>query len=36
MNTAAIRKKLYEYIRVADDRKVRDIYAIIENDMIEP
>lgn len=36
MNTATIRKKLYEYIRVADDRKVRAIYTIIENDVIEP
>ncbi|MBE0638484.1 MAG: hypothetical protein IH598_08190 [Bacteroidales bacterium] len=36
MNTASIRKKLYDYIRVADDRKVRAIYTIIENDMIEP
>jgi hypothetical protein len=36
MNTAAIRKKLDEYIRVADDRKVRAIYTIIENDVIEP
>jgi len=36
MNTATIRKKLYEYIRVADDKKVRAIYTIIENDVIEP
>lgn len=36
MNTAAIRKKLHEYIRVADDRKVRAIYTIIENDVNEP
>jgi hypothetical protein len=36
MNTATIRKKLYEYIRVADDRKVRAIYTIIENDVVEP
>lgn len=36
MNTASIRKKLHDYIRVADDRKVRAIYTIIENDMIEP
>jgi len=36
MNTSTIRKKLYEYIRVADDRKVRAIYTIIENDVIEP
>jgi hypothetical protein len=36
MNTATIREKLYEYIRVADDRKVRAIYTIIENDVVEP
>jgi hypothetical protein len=36
MNTATIRKKLYEYIKVTDDGKVRAIYTIIENDVIEP
>jgi len=36
MNTATIREKLCEYIRVADDRKVRAIFTIIENDVIEP
>jgi hypothetical protein len=35
MNTALIRQKLYEYIRVADDRKVKAIYTIIENDLAE-
>jgi hypothetical protein len=35
MNTALIRQKLYEYIRVADDRKVEAIYTIIENDLAE-
>ncbi len=33
MNTSTIRQKLYEYIRVADDKKVKAIYAIIESDM---
>jgi hypothetical protein len=33
MDTAAIRKKLYEYIRHADDKKVRAIYTIVENDI---
>jgi hypothetical protein len=33
MDTAAIRKKLYEYIRHADDKKVRAIYTIVESDM---
>jgi len=35
MNTAAIRQKLYEYIRISDDRKVKAIYTIIENDLKE-
>jgi len=35
MNTLAIRQKLYEYIRVADDKKVKAIYTIIENDVNE-
>ncbi len=29
MTTAAIRQKLYEYIRVADDKKVKAIYTIV-------
>lgn len=35
MNTSTIRQKLYEYIRVADDKKVKAIYTIIESDVIE-
>jgi len=31
MNTIAIRQKLYEYIRVADDKKVKAMYTIIED-----
>ena len=31
MNTTAIRQKLYEYIRAADDKKVKAIYTIIES-----
>lgn len=33
MDTTAIRQKLYEYIRQADDKKVKAIYTIIENDI---
>jgi hypothetical protein len=33
MNTATIRQKLIEYIRIADDKKVAAIYTIIEKDM---
>lgn len=33
MNTSIIRQKLHEYIRVADDEKVKAIYTIIESDI---
>jgi hypothetical protein len=35
MNTATIRKKLSEYIKVADDKKVKAIYTIVEDDINE-
>jgi len=35
MNTANIRQKLYEYIKVADDKKVKAIYTIVEDDINE-
>jgi hypothetical protein len=35
MNTSTIRQKLYEYIRVADDKKVKAIYTMIESDVNE-
>jgi hypothetical protein len=35
MNTSTIRQKLYEYIRVADDKKIKAIYTIIESDVNE-
>ena len=35
MSTATIRERLFECIRFADDKKVRGIYAIVENDIIE-
>lgn len=35
MNTSTIRQKLYEYIRAADDKKVKAIYTILENDVNE-
>lgn len=34
MKSTAIREKLYDYIRFADEKKVKAIYTIIENDMI--
>lgn len=33
MDTATIRQRLYDYIKVADDKKVKAIYTIIENDI---
>jgi len=35
MTTAAIREKLHEYIRVADDKKLKAIYTILENEIEE-
>ena len=34
MTTAAIREKLYDYIRVADDKKVKAIYTLLEDQII--
>jgi hypothetical protein len=33
MTTIAIREKLYDYIRVADDKEVKAIYALLEGQM---
>lgn len=33
MDTATIRQKLYDYIRLADEKKVKAIYTIIESDI---
>jgi hypothetical protein len=33
MSTTEIRQKLLEYIRVADDKKVKAIYTIVENEI---
>lgn len=35
MNTANIRDKLYDYIRVADDKKIKAIYMMLEDDITE-
>ena len=35
MDTSTIRQKLYEDIRVADDKKVKALYTIIESDLNE-
>lgn len=33
MTTAAIRSKLYDYIRVADDKKLHAIYNLLEGEI---
>ena len=33
MNNTAIRNKLYDYIRIADDKKLNAIYNLLENDI---
>jgi hypothetical protein len=35
MDAAAIRNKLYDYIRVADDKKIRAIYMLLEDDITQ-
>jgi hypothetical protein len=35
MTTAAIREKLYDYIRVADDKKIKAIYTILEDQIVK-
>lgn len=34
MTTTAIRERLYDYIRVADDKKVAAIYTLLEDQMV--
>jgi len=35
MTTTAIREKLYDFIRVADDKKLKAIYWMLEDEMEE-
>jgi hypothetical protein len=35
MNAASIRDKLYDYIRVADDKKIKAIYMMLEDEITE-
>lgn len=35
MNASAIRDRLYDYIRVADDKKIKAIYMMLEDDISE-
>ncbi len=34
MTTSAIREKLYDYIRVADDKKIKAIYMMLEDEIV--
>ncbi|MDP9079851.1 MAG: hypothetical protein M3O71_20670 [Bacteroidota bacterium] len=34
MTTAAIRERLYDYIRIADDKKIKAIYALLADQVI--
>ena len=35
MTTSLIREKLYDFIKVADDKKVKAIYMMLEDEIIE-
>ncbi len=35
MNAGVIRGRLYDYIRVADDKKIKAIYMMLEDDIAE-
>jgi len=35
MTATAIREKLYDYIRIADDKKVKAIYMMLEDEITE-
>lgn len=35
MTITAIREKLYDYIRIADDKKIKAIYMILEDEISE-
>jgi hypothetical protein len=35
MTTTAVREKLYDYIRVADDKKLKAIYMMLEDEITE-
>ncbi|WP_454801127.1 hypothetical protein [Mucilaginibacter phyllosphaerae] len=35
MTTQAIRERLHEYIRFADDKKLEAIYTMVEDDIVE-
>ena len=35
MTTIAVREKLYDYIRIADDKKIKAIYMMLEDEITE-
>jgi len=36
MTTVAIRKKLTDYLKVADEKKIKAIYALVEDEIDQP
>jgi hypothetical protein len=34
MTTTAIKERLYDYIRVADDKKIKAIYTLVEDQIV--
>lgn len=36
MTTVAIRKKLTDYLKIADDKKIKAIYALLEDEIEQP
>ena len=35
MNTTTIRERLYDYIRIADDKKIKAIFMMLEDGMVK-
>jgi hypothetical protein len=35
MNTTTIRERLYDYIRIADDKKIKAIFMMLEDEMVK-
>ncbi|MEO6453084.1 MAG: hypothetical protein ABIN97_03380 [Ginsengibacter sp.] len=35
MNTSSLRRQLHNYLEIADDKKIKAIYVMMENEIIE-
>jgi hypothetical protein len=35
MNTTTIRERLYDYIRIADEKKIKAIFMMLEDEMVK-